>query len=110
LGRIESPLATIHDPFQHPHVLAVPWPEKLAAAILSEPVDAEDPRWMFQRAPDSEPMVEVVADVISAERQHCHGIPAYLADLRSRGRGGLRAERGGHVYTLGPVEAFSDQR
>ena len=54
--------------------------------------------------PHLEPMAEVVADVVAAERQHRHRIAPHHADLAGRGRGGLRTHRRAHEDAMGPVE------
>src|SRR5665213_1928374 len=74
------------DPRQHPGVLAEAGPHELAGVVLAEPVDVEDLRHLGAFTPaDGQPVVEVVAHVISAERQHRHRIEAQLADLTRLG-------------------------
>src|SRR5262245_25627633 len=76
-------------PFQHAHVLAIARPQEVAVLILAEPVDAEDPRWVWDAAPKLEPVVEVVGHVVAAERQHREGVAPYLPDLSDRRCGRL---------------------
>src|SRR5208337_4600371 len=85
-------LATLEDPFQHPAVLAVARPEKLAVFVGAEPVHVKDLR-KFCSLPLSDPKIvrEVIAHVVAAERKHGHGIAAKLSNLARGGRGGLAA-------------------
>src|SRR5204863_7465224 len=91
--RLHAPraaVATVDDPFEHAHVLTKARPSELSAFIGAEPVDVEDPGRVFHRAPHREPMPKIVADVITAERQHREGIPADFADLSACRCGRLR--------------------
>ena len=57
-----------------------------------------------------QPVVEVVAHVVTAERQHGERVATYDALRAESGCGGFRAERSGHVHAEIPVEGFIDQR
>src|SRR5689334_23462616 len=43
-------LNALDDPLQHPHVLAKSRPDELALCVAAEPVDAEDPGRLADRA------------------------------------------------------------
>src|SRR6185437_8925099 len=62
--------AALEDPLEHAHVLSEARPDEAAVRILSEPVHAEDPRRTRNGSAHLEPVPEVVAHVITAERQH----------------------------------------
>ena len=94
----------VDDPLQHAHVLAEAGPEELAVLVAAEPVDVEDPRRVLQAAAEVEPVVEVVAHVVAAERQHGERVAADLAELAERGGRHFRAHRGGRVHAECPVE------
>src|SRR5690606_40616860 len=61
-------------PLQHAHVLAKPGPHELAVGALAEPVDAINARQygarILQALAKLQPMTEIVAHVVAAERQH----------------------------------------
>ena len=112
-GRLLAAYATvhaIHDPLEHAHVLAEARPQEFAVVALAEPVDVEDARRRAQSALHLEPVTEVVAHMVAAERQHGHGIAAHDAH-RAGGRGrGLRTHGGAHVDAGAPVEGLVDER
>src|SRR6185436_21138577 len=68
LHALPAPLATFQDPGEDAHVLAEARPQELAVRIAPEPVDAEDLRQFLYRATHLQPMAEVVAHVVAAER------------------------------------------
>ena len=92
------------DPLQHAEVLAVAGPEELAFGVAAEPVDFENARRLLELAAEIEPVAEVVAHVVAAERQHRERVAADLAELAERGGGHFRAHRGGEVYAERPIE------
>jgi hypothetical protein len=57
-----------------------------------------------------QPVLEVVAHVVAAERQHGHRVAADDADLAGRGGGRLGAERGAEVDAVPPVERLQHER
>src|SRR2546426_12651619 len=73
-NRIASALTALHNPLEHSHVLAVPRPDEFPIGIGTKPIDAEDARALRHRAPQLEPMVEVVTHVVTDKRDHCHRI------------------------------------
>src|SRR5438270_40206 len=72
--------ATLDDPFQYAHVLAEARPHEPALAVLAEPVDTENPRRMGHGAAHVQPVSEVIAHVVAAERQHRKRVAAHRAD------------------------------
>ena len=100
----------VDDPLQHAEVFAVAGPEELAVFVAAEPIDVEDPRRILQAAAEVEPMAEVVAHVVAAERQHGERIAADLAELAEGGGGHFGTHRGGRVNAEGPVESLRHQR
>src|SRR5262249_31778364 len=86
------------------------WPQVHTFSSLAEPVDAKYARGVRDLAPDLQPMIEVIRDVVTAEWQHGERVAPHIADFAGgRGRG-LRTHRRGSIYTIAPVEAFIDQR
>src|SRR4029078_3691151 len=77
----------IDDPLQHPHILAIAGPEESSLRILAEPIDLEDLRRLAERPLHLDPMPEIVAHVIAAERKHRHRIAAQCSDAAGRRRG-----------------------
>src|SRR3546814_6357894 len=65
------------DPLEHAAVVAEPGPEELAVVALAEPVDPVELGELGALAlADVEPVLEVVAHVVAAERQHGEGVEA----------------------------------
>ena len=62
-----------------------------------------------ERAAELEPVLEVVAEVIAAERQHRERIAAHDADLADDRRGRLRGHRRRHVDAVRPVVGFGSR-
>ena len=109
LGVAGQPL---DDPLQHADVLAEAGPDELARRVLAEPVDVEQLRQLLRVGllADLQPVPEVVAHVVAAERQHREGVVAQLADL-ALGRGGLlRGDVGAEEHAVVPVEGLDHQR
>ena len=104
----------VDHPLQHAHVLAVTRPHELAVGVLAEPVDAEDRgqrvALLFQFLFHVQPVLEIVAHVVAAERQHGEGIAAHHALRAKGGSGGFGAHGGSHVDAFGPVAGFGHQR
>jgi hypothetical protein len=71
--------------------LAVAGPDELAGLVLAEPVHAEDLGQVvahaFELVLHVQPVLEVVAHVVAAERQHGERVAAHHA-LRAEGGGG----------------------
>src|SRR5262249_28319724 len=101
--RAGATLTPVDDPFQHTHVLAITGPEELALLVSAKPVYAKDTRRVREAAAGFQPVLEIVAHVIAAKRQHGEWIAAHLADF-ARGRSsGLRSHGRGAIYAIGPV-------
>src|SRR2546427_5637808 len=90
-------------PLQHAHVLAKSRPDKSALRVAPKPVDAEDLRRMLHSAAHVQPVSEIVAHVIAAEREHRHRIAPHDAHLSGNRSARVRAERGRHIYALFPA-------
>ena len=87
-GRFERaacPFAAINDPFEHAHILTEARPEEFSVRAFAEPVHVEDERRIGETFSDVHPMAEIIADVVSAERQHRHRIAPDFADSARRG-------------------------
>src|SRR5947208_17195104 len=67
-------LAPVDDPFEHAHVFTETWPEEFSVCAFAKPVHVENLRWIGELLSDIEPMLEIIAEVVSAERHHRHWI------------------------------------
>src|SRR5215210_3851526 len=104
-------VAAAEDPGEHAAVLAEARPDELVVRILAEPVDAEDARQALPPVAlaEREPVAEVVAHVVAAERQHRHRVEAQLAHGPG-GRGGLLGgHRGAQEDAVLPVERLGHE-
>ena len=91
VDRLGLAVQPLDDPLQHPDVLAEAGPDELAAGVLAEPVHVVQLRQLGRVGgglADLQPVAEVVAHVVAAERQHRERVVPQLAD-RALGRGGL---------------------
>src|SRR2546428_5655662 len=61
--------AAIDHPFEHAHVLAEPWPEKLSVRTFAEPVHVKDERRLCEARTPPPPMPATTDDVLAATRQ-----------------------------------------
>src|SRR5271156_5143298 len=104
------PTNPIDDPLENTHVLAISRPQKLPIRPLPEPVHMKHPRRSRQVPLHLQPMPEVVAHVVPAERQHSHRITPYLANRRSRSRRSLRAHRCPNIDPRRPIERLINKR
>src|SRR4030095_7190012 len=68
----------VHDPLQYAHVFAEAGPHEVSVFILAKPVHMEDTRRFAQRTLHPDPMPEIVAHVITAERQHGHRVTPHI--------------------------------
>src|SRR5947207_14656149 len=82
--------ATVDDPLEHAHVVAKTGPEKSSALAFAEPVHVKNQRRFGQTFPNCEPVAEIIADVVTAERQHRHWVVADLTNCAGRSRSRLR--------------------
>src|SRR6516165_5509792 len=101
--------ATIQNPFQHTHVLAEPGPEEISVYAFAEPIHAENGRRIGQPSPDVDPMLEIIADVVAAERQHGHRIATNLADGASGSGCCFRRHGRTEINTVVPIESLKHQ-
>src|SRR5262252_252874 len=102
--------AAIDNPFEHTHVLAEPWPDELTLRVGPEPVYVEHARRIGKIPSDGQPVGKIIADVISAERQHCERIAPYFTHLAGRSRGLFRAHGCGLVDAILPARRLDDER
>ncbi len=103
-------VAAADDPFEHAQVVAVAGPEELAVGALAEPVDVEDLRQLRARLVEREPVREVVAVVVAAERLHRHRVAAQHANGAGRGGGRFRTHRRADEHAVFPVARFEHER
>src|SRR5690348_10245272 len=74
LHGLAATMDAIDHPLEDARVLAVARPEEAPFRVAPEPVHAEDLGRMDEARAHGEPMGEVVAHVVAAERDHGHGI------------------------------------
>src|SRR5208282_1446024 len=87
LAATGASMDSIEHPFDHAQVFAVTGPDKVAGGVLAKPVDHEDARRLLDRVAQLEPVCEIIAHVVAAERQHRHRIaPQHAHRSCSRGR------------------------
>ena len=112
VGRVRVVVAAAEDPLEHARVLAEPGPEEVAVVgVLAEPVDVEDLRQLRAVAlADPQPVGEVVAHVVAAERQHRERVAAQLADGAGRGGRGLGAHHRAEEDAVLPVARLVHER
>src|SRR2546428_4583409 len=110
LHSVRAIAAALHDPFQYAHVLTKTGPGEFATRVSAEPVDVENFGWPRNCATHREPVPEVVADVIPAERQHRERIAADFPDLAGRSRGRFGTHCRGLVDAVLPTGGLDDQR
>src|SRR5947199_244516 len=82
--------AAIDYPVQHSHVIAETRPQKFSVRRFAEPVHVKNQWWIGKPFAGFEPVPEIIADVVAAERQHCHRIAPDLPDRAGCGRGRFR--------------------
>ena len=100
-----APAATLDDPAEHAHVLTEARPGELAVLVRAKPVDGEDLRRPRDLLAHREPVREIVADVITAEREHRERIAPHFADRAGGSRRGFRAHGRRLVDALLPCRA-----
>src|SRR5207247_817505 len=77
---------------------------------LAKPVHAKNARWISQPLSNVEPVLEIIADVISAERQHRHRIASHLTHSPGSGGGCFRGHGRAQINAVGPIERLINQR
>ena len=109
--RLGSAIAAAEDPLEDAAVVAVSGPEEVTVCTTAEPVDVEDLRELGARMlADFKPMLEVVAHVVTAERQHGERIEAELASATENGGGHFGSHGRAEEHTVFPATGFIDQR
>src|SRR5690606_30751340 len=74
LKALRTSARTLDHPFQDAHIFAKTGPKELAVLVLAEPIDRKDRRRFGDLPAEIEPVREVIAHVITGERQHRKGI------------------------------------
>ena len=70
----------------------------------------KDARRIGEIAANAQPVIEVVAHVVPAEREHGHRVAPHLADLAGGGGGRFGAHRRAEIDAVNPVEGLEDER
>src|SRR5256885_15635768 len=100
--RTASSFAAINNPFEHAHVFAETRPEKLALHPFAKPVHVENERRTREAFSYIEPVLEILANIVSAKRQHRHRIASHLTNCAG-GSGGCFFNHGcGPIKTPDP--------
>ena len=108
--RLAAAFRALDDPAQHAEVLAESRPEKSAALVTLEPIDAENFRRIGHLLAHRQPMAPIVAHVVAAERQHRHRIAPHHTDRAGSCRGGLGRQSRAEKSAVLPIERLVDQR
>src|SRR2546422_818805 len=103
-------VTAVYDPFEDAHVFAEAGPHEFSTLVFAEPVDMENARRTDDRFSHVHPMREVITHVVTAERQHGHGIAADNTLRTARRGGGFGAHRGAYVDAMDPIEGLIDER
>src|SRR5260370_453689 len=111
LARRAARAAALGDPFQDANAFAKSRPEELSRGILAKPVDVKNEgHFVAAAAPHVEPMPQVIAHVVSAEREHRHRVAPQLTDSTGGGGRLFAAHRRPQICPMLPVERLIDQR
>src|ERR1700678_747980 len=73
-GGIRALFNAVEHPFQDAYIFAVSGPEQFPALIPAEPIHMENFGSVFESGTHLQPMPEIIAHVVTAERKHGHGI------------------------------------
>src|SRR5438874_685003 len=101
--------ATVEDPFENAHIIAEARPEKFSVRAFAEPVHIKYERRIAQALSDFEPVPKIIADVVTAERQHRHRIAPDLTDRAGRGGGCFRSHGRAEINTVFPIERLKNE-
>ena len=102
---------TVENPFQNSNVVAKAGPNELSFSVLSKPIDSVDFR-QFGARPLSllNPMVEKVAHIVAAEREHCKRVPSHSCLQANGGGGHFGTNTRAHKNAVRPVQGLVHQR
>src|SRR5262249_53540895 len=101
--------AAIDDPLEHAHVLSEAWPKEFSVRAFAKPVHVEDERRIAETFSDVDPMPEIIANVVPAERQHRHRIATHLTDSARCGCSCLGSHGGAEINAVDPIEGLVNQ-
>src|ERR1700690_1063099 len=71
----------VHDPLEDAHVLSVPRPEKVAAAVFAEPIDEKHLGGVDEAGLHGEPVPKIASHVVAAKGEHRERIAPDAAGL-----------------------------
>ena len=103
-------VTTAKNPFQHAHVVAKAGPQEFAVVAFAEPVDVENLRQLHAGLFETEPVREIITEVVTAEGLHRHRVAAHHADRAGRSGRGFRGHRRAGQHAVGPTFGFQHQR
>ncbi|GMR35871.1 hypothetical protein PMAYCL1PPCAC_06066 [Pristionchus mayeri] len=106
LDSIES----LDDPVDHTDVLSVSRPQELALGALAEPVHVVDLRHLSSWLIEVDPVLEILAEVVSHEGTHRHRVVHHLLALVLCSGSGLRFEAGASVDSVKPRIGLHNER
>src|SRR5437667_1957057 len=93
LERATASLAAVDDPFEHAHVFTETGPEEFSVRAFAKPIHVKNQRRIGEPLSDIQPVLKIIADVVSAEGQHRHWVAPHSPYGTSGGCGGFRRHR-----------------
>src|ERR1700745_856230 len=108
-NRATASFAAIDDPFEDAHIFTETRPQEFSVRAPAEPVDVKNEGGTSEAFSHVEPVLEIVADVVSAEWQHRHRIAAHSSDRAGRGGRCFRSHRRAEVNTVSPIERLINE-
>ncbi len=99
----------IDDPFQHSHIVAEAGPQEFSILAFAEPIYIENERRIGQPFSGLDPVAKIIADVVTAERQHCHRIAPHLPNGASRRCGCFRRHGCAQINAVVPIERLEHE-
>src|SRR5262245_20916672 len=82
---IASATNLLHDPLQHTHVIAKARPLEVSVLVFAKPVNSKNSWRIWNITSKLQPVIKIVAHVITAERQHGEWIASHFTQLTKSG-------------------------
>jgi len=85
--------APVDNPFEHAHVFTKTWPKEFSVCVIAKPIHVKNQGRIGELLSDVEPVLKIIADVVSAEGQHRHRIASHSPYGTGSGCRGFRRHR-----------------